>query len=42
MAAVTIRSDFRPQEEEICPYPHIFPFYLPWSNGVRCHDFGFF
>ena len=34
MAAVTIRSDFRAQEEEICHY-HISPFYLPQSNGVR-------
>ena len=27
-AAVTIHSDFRAQEEEICHYFHIFPFYL--------------
>ena len=33
MAAVTIYSDLRAQEEEICHYFHIFPFYLPWSNG---------
>ena len=30
MAAVTIRSDFGAQEEEICHYFHLFPFYLPW------------
>ena len=29
MAAVTIRSGFRAQEEEICLYFHIFP----WSDG---------
>ncbi|KAB0338911.1 hypothetical protein FD755_025111, partial [Muntiacus reevesi] len=28
MAAVTIRSDFRAQEEEICHYFHLFPFHL--------------
>ena len=28
MAAVTIHSDFRAQEEEICHYFHLFPFYL--------------
>ena len=29
MAAVIIHSDFRVQEEEICHYFHLFPFYLP-------------
>ena len=42
MAAVTICSDFRAQAEEICHYFHLFPFYLPWSNGARCHDLSFF
>ena len=32
MAAVTIHSDFRAQEEEICHYFHLFPLYLPWSS----------
>ena len=41
MAAVTIRSDFGAQEEKICHYLHLFPFYLPWSNGARCHDLSF-
>ena len=27
---------FRVQEEEICHYFHLFPFYLPWSNGAGC------
>ena len=34
MAAVTIHSDFRVQEEEICHYIHLSPLYLPWSNGA--------
>ena len=36
VAAVTICSDFRVQEEEICHYFHLFPFYLAWSNGAKC------
>ena len=32
MAEVTIRSDFGAQEEEICHYLHLFPFYLPCSH----------
>ena len=32
MAAATIHSDFRAQEEEICHCFHLFPFYLPWSD----------
>ena len=42
MAAVTIRSDFRAQEGEICHCVHIYPFYSPWSNEAGCHDLGFF
>ena len=42
MAAVTVRSDFGAHEEEICPYFHLFPFYLPWSDGARGHDFSLF
>ena len=38
IATVTIFSDFRAQEEEICHYFHLFPLYLLWSNGARCHD----
>ena len=41
MAAVTVHSDFGAQEEEICHYFHLFPFYVPCSNGARCHDFSF-
>ena len=42
MAAVTICSDFRAQEEEICQYFHIFPFYLARSNRAGCHNLSFF
>ena len=42
MAAFTIHSDFRAQEEEICHYFRFFPFYLPCSNGAGCHDLRFF
>ena len=35
MALVTLRSEFRAQEEETCHYFHLFPFYLQWSNGAR-------
>ena len=42
MAAVTIHSDFRAQEEEICHCFHLFPFYLLWSDGTGCHDLFFF
>ena len=39
MAAVTIHSDFRDQEEEICQCFHLFPFYLPWSDGAESPNF---
>ena len=42
MAAVTICSDFRAQEEEICDYFHLPPFCLPWSDGTGCNDLRFF
>ena len=41
MAPVTIWSDLRAQEEEICYYFHFFSFYLLWSNGARYHDLFF-
>ena len=34
-AAVTVRSDFGGQEEEICHYFHLFPFYLSCSKGAK-------
>ena len=42
MVAVTIHSDFEAQEEEICHYFQLFPFYLPCNNGGRCYDLSFF
>ena len=41
MAAATICSHFRAKEEEIYHFFHLFLFYLPWSNGVRCHNLSF-
>ena len=34
MAIVTICSDIRTKEEEICHYFHVFSFYFPWTNGL--------
>ena len=31
---------FEAQENKISLLP-FFPFYLPWSNGTRCHDLSF-
>ena len=42
MAAVTICSDFGAQKKKACHWFHCFPIYLPWSDGTRCHDLGFF
>ena len=42
MAAVTIHSDFRAQEEEICHYFNLSPLYLLWSIGAGCHDLSCF
>ena len=41
MAAVTIPSDLGAQENT-CHCFHVFTFYLPWSDGTRCHDLDFF
>ena len=41
MASGTICSDFGAQEKEICHYFHLFPFYLPCSNGARSPDLRF-
>ena len=38
MAAVTICSEFRAQEEGTCHCFHLSPFYLPWSDGTGCQD----
>ena len=42
MPVVTICNDFGAQEEKICHYFYLIPFYLPCSNGARCHDLHFF
>ena len=41
MAAVTIRSDFGAQEDEICHYFHLVTLNLLCSNGAKCHDLSF-
>ena len=41
MAAVTICSDFRAQENKVCHCFHCFPIYLLWSDGTKCHDLCF-
>ena len=41
MAAATTCSDFGALENKICHYFHRFPFYLPRSDGVRCHALSF-
>ena len=39
--AVSIYSDFGAQENKVCHCFHIFPIYLPWSDGTGCHDLSF-
>ena len=41
MVAVTIHNDFGAQENKICHCFHLFPIYLPGSDGTRCHDLSF-
>ena len=41
MAEVTICSDFGARENKVCHYFHCFPIYLPWSDGIGCHDLNF-
>ena len=41
MAATTVCSDFGAQENKACHCFHLFPIYLPWSDGTRCHDLRF-
>ena len=41
MAAITICSDFRAQENKICYCFHFSLFYLPWNDGAECHDLSF-
>ena len=41
MTAVTALSDFGAQENKVCHCFHCFSIYLPWSDGIRCHDLRF-
>ena len=41
MAAVTVCSDFGPQESKIRHCFHFFPIYLPQSGRTRCHHVSF-
>jgi len=41
MAEVRVCRDFEMQENKTCHCFHFFPFYLPWSDGTRCHDLSF-
>ena len=38
MAAVTICSDFGAPQNKVCHCFHLFPIYLPSSDGTGCHD----
>jgi len=42
MASVNICSDLGAQKNKIYHCFHFPPFYLPWSDGTRCHDLSFF
>ena len=35
-------TDFRAPKNKICQFFHFFPFYLPWSDGTKCHGLSFF
>ena len=41
MVAVTVCSYFGAQENKICYCFHFSPYYLPWSDGIRCQDLSF-
>ena len=41
MAAVTVCSDFGAQKNKVRHCFHCFPIYLPWSDGIRCHNLSF-
>ena len=40
--AITIHIDFGAQENKICHCFFFSPFYLPWSDGTRCHNLSLF
>ena len=35
MAALTNYSDFQAPQNKVCPFVHLFPIYLPWSDAGR-------
>ena len=41
MAAVTIYSVVEDQETKVCHCFHCFPIYVPWSDGIKCHNLCF-
>ena len=41
VVAVIVCSDLGAQESKICHCFHFSPFYLPWSDGIRCHNLRF-
>ena len=41
MAAVTICGDYGVPQTKVCYCFHCFPIYLPWSDGIGCHDVSF-
>ena len=41
MATVTVCSEFGAQENKFSHCFHCFPIYLPWRDGIRCHDLSF-
>ena len=41
MTAITICSDFGAQKNKVWHCFHCFPIYLPWSDGIRCHNLSF-
>ena len=41
MAIVTICSNFGTQENTMYHCVHCLPIYLPWSDGIGCHDLSF-
>ena len=41
LAAVTVHTDFGAQENKICHWFYLFPFYLPRSDGTRYYDLSF-
>ena len=41
MPSVTVFCDFGAQENKICHWFYLFPFYLPRSDGTRYYDLSF-